>query len=259
MPSIFDRAVDVTLDSLDLALVPIVATILSFSKIARALEAGGGGGMTFPFPAGLPTLWTYVSLPNGAAGGVAGPIALISFFPLFVLGLLATSALEAGFLGSLSRRIDDEPIDPIESARRFTLRIVGVNLLRVAIVVIVLPLMVLPPLAIIVVLVLSYLTYGLPFAFVSQDAGVRAALGQSVNHALAGGRYATFGFGHMVIGAIASFALTGLVLNGGLAGVLLGALVVAVPAVFVATYGLLLFRELSNEEATRDEDAPVPV
>jgi len=34
--------------------------------------------------------------------------------------------------------------------------------------------------------------------------------------------------------------------NGGIPGILLGAAVVAVPAVFVATYGLLVFRDIGG-------------
>lgn len=250
MPSRVDRAIEVTRHSLVLAVVPAVATLLSGSKVARALEAGPGGGVTFPFPTGLPTLWTYVSLPNapgGGSGSIGGPLSLVVFVPLFVLGLLVTSALEAGFLGSLARRIDDEPVAFLESVQRFALRIVGVNLLRAAIVFAVLPLLVVPPLAIAIILVLMYLVYGLPFEIVVRDTAFVTALKATVSHALDGGPYATFGVAHLLGGAIASVGLTLVVRNGGLPGVLLGTAVVAVPAVFVAVYGLFVFRALSGD------------
>lgn len=244
MPSRLDRAIDVTRDSLWLATVPAVATLLSFSKVARALAVDGGGGVTFPFPAGLPTLWTYVSLPGGTgAGGPGGPLALIAFVPLFALGLVVTSALEAGFLGALAERLDGEPGDFAASVRRFTPRIVGVNLIRMGVVLAALPLLMVPPLAVVVVLGLSYLLYGLPFEVVARDAGIRAALEATVERALDGGDYAAFGAAHLLVGAVASLALTGLVRNTGILGVLLGTALVCVPAVFVAAYGLLLFRE----------------
>lgn len=249
VPSRFDRAVAVTRNSLALAVVPAAASLLSGSKVARALSAGPGGGVTFPFPPGLPTLWTYVSLPNGPAGvggggSIGGPLSLVAFAPLFLLGLVVTSALEAGFLGALADRIEGCPIDFVGNARRFVLRMVGATLVRTAVVLVAAPLLVLPPLAVAVVLVLTYLVYGLPFEIVARDAALGTALRATVAHARDGGAYAGFGVAHLVCGGAASLAITGLVRNGGLPGVLLGAAVVAVPSVFVAVYGLLVFREL---------------
>ena len=248
VPSSYERAIEVTLDSLPLATVPVAATVLSLSNVERTLSAGSGGGVTFPFPSGLPTLWAYVSEPNGpiGIGGVRGG-SLLPFVPLLVVGLLFTSALEAGFLGSLARRLDGAPVSFRAGVRRFTLRLVGVNLLRSVIVFAALPLLFLPPLALVVVVVLSYLVYGLPFEVVVRDAGVVDALESTVAHALDGGDYAAFGLVHLVIGAAASLALASFVRNTGVLGILVGALLVAVPAVFVATYGLLVFRELGAE------------
>ncbi|WP_327053884.1 hypothetical protein [Halomicrococcus gelatinilyticus] len=246
MPSRTERAVDVTTASIPLAVVPAAATLLSLSKVARALAARGGGGATFPFPTGLPTLWTYVSLPNGPGGpggaAAGGPLSVLAFLPLFLVGLLITSALEAGFLGALLGRIDDAPPAFVESVERFTVRMVGVNLVRTAVVLAALPFLVFPPLALAVVVVLSYLVYGLPFELVVSDAPLGAALASTVERALDGGAYASFGFAHLLAGSVASFFVTGLVRNTGVLGVVLGAAIVAVPAVFVATYGLLVFR-----------------
>lgn len=248
IPSRFDRAVAVTRRSLALALVPAVATFLSGTKLARALDAGPGGGVTFPFPAGLPTLWTYVSLPGApGVGSVGGPLSLVAFVPVFVFGLLVTSALEAGFLGALARRIDDRPSAVLEDVTQFTLRLVGVNVVRIAIVFAVFPLLVVPPLAFGVVLVLSYLVYGLPFEIVARDRAFLAALEATVSHALDAGSYAAFGLAHLVAGALASAFLTTFVRGGGLPAVLVGTALVAVPAVFVAVYGLLVFRDLEPD------------
>ena len=247
MPSTFDRSIDITRQSLPLALVPVAASLLSGSKIARVQEAGPGGGMTFPFPTGLPTLWTYVSVPTGSGSGVgsiSGPLAFGVFVPLFIIGLLATSALEAGFLGALNRRIDGRSVDFVASMRRFTVRIVGVNLLRAVLVFAMFPLIVIPPLAIGVMLVLIYLIYGLPFEIVVRDMGFMEALEDTVSHALNGGDYALFGLVHLVGGAVASLFLTTIVRNHGLFGILVGTAIVAIPALFVAIYGLFVFREL---------------
>jgi len=242
MPSRAARAREVTLNSLALALFPAVATLLSLSNVARALAANAGAGITFPFPTGLPTLWTYVSLPSGPAGpSVGGPLSITAFVPLFVVGLLVTAALEAGFLGSLWRRLEGDPIAVWTSVRRYTLRMVGVNLLRFLVVLAALPLFVIPPLALLAVVVLSYLVYGLPFQIVARDVSFGPALRSTVSTALSGGSYAVFGIAHLLAGAAASVVLTGVVLSTGPVGVLAGTAVVAVPAVFVATYGLLVF------------------
>lgn len=247
MPSTFDRSIEITQQSLTLALIPVAASLLSGSKIARVQEAGPGGGMTFPFPTGLPTLWTYVSVPTGSGSGVgsiSGPLEFGVFVPLFLVGLLITSALEAGFLGALNRRIDGRSVDFVTSVKRFTVRIVEVNLLRAILVFAMFPLIVMPPLAIGVMLVLIYLIYGLPFEIVIRDVGFIEALKGTIAHALSGGDYALFGLAHLLGGAVASLFLTTLVRNYGLFGILVGTAIVAVPAVFVATYGLYVFRDL---------------
>jgi hypothetical protein len=191
----------------------------------------------------LPTLWTYVSLPNGDGGvSLGGPLSLVAFLPLFLVGLLVTSALEAGLLGSLQHRIDDEPLVFTESVRRFTLRLVGVNLVRMATVVAALPFFVFPPLAVVVMVTVSYLVYGLPFELVVHDAPLGTALESTVSRALDGGDYASFGVAHLLAGGVASIFVTGFVRNAGVLGILAGAALVAVPAVFVTTYGLLVFR-----------------
>lgn len=248
MPSKYGRAIDLTTRSLDLAVVPILASLLSTDKIARVLAAGRGGGATFPFPSGLPTLWTYVSVPSGegTGGAITGPLSVVEFLPLFVFGLVVTSALEAGFLGVLWRRLNDEPGSFLDSARRFTLRILGVNLLRFAIVLLAAVLIAVPPLAIVLVIGLSYFVYGLPFEIVVTDSEIGTALGSTIEHAARGGGYATFGVLHLVIGGAASFVLTGVVRNAGLPGIVLGTLVVAGPAIFVACYGLLVFEDLGR-------------
>jgi hypothetical protein len=261
MPSRFDRAAAATQHSVALAVVPFVASLLSLSKVQQALSADGGG-VTFPFPSGLPTLWTYVSLPSVAGTGTgtaAGSAALLAVVPLFLVGLLLTSALEAGFLGALDGRIGHSGRGFVGSVEQFTLRMVGVNLVRAAVVLVAVPFVVVPPLfvlALVAVIVLSYLTYGLPFVVVTQDTGVVTALGRTVSLATDGGAYARFGFGHLVVGALASVVFSVLARNAGVLGILVGAAVVAVPAVFVASYGLFVFRDVGGVPGTPADRPP---
>jgi hypothetical protein len=172
-----------------------------------------------------------------------GTLALAIVVPLFVFGLVVTSALEAGFLGALDGRLDGRPPDFVGGVRTFTVRVLGVNLVRLGVVLVALPLLVVPPVAVLAVLALSYLLYGLPFEVVARDADVSSAIAATVGRAGEGGDYAVFGLGHLVAGAVASLVLSGFVRSAGLPGVAIGAVLTAVPAVFVAAYGLLLFGE----------------
>jgi hypothetical protein len=250
-----ERAAAVTRRSLPLALVPVVATLLDFDRVARALAAGAGGGVTFPMPPGLATLWTYASLPAGpVGGGPGGPLSLVAWFPLFVLSLVVVSAMEAGFLGALSDRIDGRDAEFVPAVRRYTLRMVGVNVVRFAVVVAAVPFLVLGPLALIVAVALGYLVYGLPFEIVARDSSVGTALSRTVDRATDGGRYAGFALAHLLGGAAASLALSSLV-RVGVLGIAVGAAVVAVPAVFVSAYGLLLFRGFDRPDVADRPDA----
>jgi len=253
MPSRLDTAMAATRRNVVLAAVPVVATLLSGSKILRVLAAGPGGGLTFPLPTGLPTLWTYVALPSAAGSGpsIGGPLAVTTFLPLFLVGLVLTAALEAGFLGSIEARLTNGEPSFVANVGRYTGRMIGVNLVRAAIVFVAFPLLLVAPiLAVVAIVVLSYLVYGLPYEVVVGDRSVTAALSATVSHARAGGDYATFGVAHLLGGAAASLVLTGVVRTAGWPGILFGTAVVAVPAVFVAVYGVLTFRAVN--------DPPVP-
>lgn len=241
-----DAAARTTREALPLAILPVLATFLSLDQLARTLGAGPGFGVAFPFPTGLPTLWTYVAVPGTVLGGGVGTVA--GSIPLLVVGLVVASMLEAGFLGSLDDRIEGEPADVVGNAGQYTVAMIGVNLVRFAVVLLALPFVVLGPLVLVAVVALSYLVYGLPFVVVVEDRGVVDALSRTGDLALSGGRYAAFGFTHLAVGAVASVVLTLLVRTLGLVAVVPAALLVAAPAVFVATYGLLVFRDLTERE-----------
>lgn len=139
----------------------------------------------------------------------------------------------------------------------FLLRMIGVDLVRVAMVLVALPFLVFPPAAFGLVIVLMYLIYGLPFEIVIRDIGVMTALESTVPTALDGGTYAGFGLYHLVGGAIGSVVLTLMVRNFGMIGILAGTGFVAVPALFVALYGLYVFRDLRSGRAREPDPAAV--
>lgn len=234
-----------------MAAIPIVATLLSVSDLLRTLDATGGGGFTVPFPTGLPTLWTYVSVPNPPVGGGDPGASVLSGVPLLIVGILITAALEAGFLGTIASRITGNGDSFVENVYQYTIRIVGVNLLRVAVTLLATPIVLVSPvIGFPVLIVLTYLLYGHAFAIVAHDVSFAEGLETTVDYATDGGDYAAFGIAHLVFGGVASLFLTEIVLNTGVAGVAVGTLLVAVPAFAVATYGVVLFRDLGNQPVT---------
>ncbi|MFB6152785.1 MAG: hypothetical protein ABEJ27_00890, partial [Halodesulfurarchaeum sp.] len=80
----------------------------------------------------------------------------MTFIPLFLIGLVVTAALEAGFLGSIVARLNDEGTSFLANARRYLVQMIGVNLVRAAIVFAAFPLLVVSPvLAIVAIVVVS--------------------------------------------------------------------------------------------------------
>lgn len=94
-----------------LAVIPVLASLLAYEKIVKTSSAGPGGGMTFPMPAALPDLWTFVSVPStGVSFELGVPLLLAPVF--FVL----QATLVAGYLGS--RRCDRGRGSRLLGARR---------------------------------------------------------------------------------------------------------------------------------------------
>jgi len=248
--STFAQATETTLQSLPLAVVPLLASLLSPAKIATVLSKPIDGGVSFPVPSGLPTLWSFVQA-NGLTVSGSGGAGLSPFvwLPLFAVGLLIASALEAGFVGAVANRLDGESADFLTNVTRYGRRMIGVNLVRFAVVLLALPFIVFGPLAILVVVGLEYLVYGLPFVVVVERVGVVEGLSQTTSYALsASPEYVGFGVAYLIVGAVTSFVLTGFVYGTGIVGILVGSVLVAVPAVFVVAYGLLVFRALAAGE-----------
>lgn len=239
-------AIDLTRTTLPLAVVPALASLLEFSKVAAMAAPRGGLGVTVPLPTGLPTLWTFVNATPLGGGAVAPAMAGAAgtWLPLFLVGLVFTAALEAGFLGVLVARSADRYARFLDSSATYFARMLGINLLTLLVFVVGLPLLVFPPLAFAFVLVAGYLLYGLPFVVVIEDATVLEAVGVSIGYALDGGEYLAYAVGYLAVGTVGSVVLTAMVYNFGLVGILVGAVIVAVPALFVTAFGVVVFRSL---------------
>lgn len=252
-PSRLDRARELAESSLPLAVVPMIASLLSVGRIERVLAADPGFGVSFALPTGLPTLWTFTDVPGGSVGGPVVPD--FGNAAVVIVGLAVTAALEAGFLGSLVARTNGRRIDRdrfLLNVGRFGVRMIAVRLVTfTAVALIVLLGGVFLPLAVVGAIAVSYGCYGWPYVVVVRDESALDALGITLALARNGGAYLAFAVAHVVGAAIVSLPVSLLVRNGGLIGILLAAGVTALPALFAAAYGVLLFRGLSDPEAGR--------
>ncbi|MFB6125009.1 MAG: hypothetical protein ABEJ59_03530 [Halanaeroarchaeum sp.] len=240
-------AIERTERHLPLAIVPFLASLLSLSKVAALAAPQGGGGVSFPLPTGLPTLWTFVNArgrrrdlrPGHDRHGDALGAPVRG-------GLPADERARGGFLGALDPSTDRSFADAVV---HYLLPIVGANLLSLLAFVLALPFVVFPPLAVVVIIVVGYALYGMPFVIVVRDVGVWDAVRASGGYALAGGEYLSYAAGYLLVGTVGSFVLTWLVYNTGIVGIVVGAALVAVPALFLTAFGVGVFRGLPDPES----------
>ncbi len=240
-----------------LTAVPAVASLLSVTSLARALDAGPGGGVTFPLPSGLPTVWTYASLPN-----TTGPAATETFglggVAAVLFGAAVAGVLEAGLLGTFDSLADglsapgDAPHGKSlfrRSVARHGLPVVAAQLLRAGVVLAVLPVVLVAPTAAVIVFpivfVVSYALYGLPFVIVVEARGFRSALDRTLQLAGSGGNYPRFAITHVLAGAAVSLPVSSLI-RGGVTGVTVAVALTAPVGALVAAYGVLVFRDTAE-------------
>ena len=233
-----------------LVAVPAVASLVSISNLIRALNAGPGGGVTFPLPSGLPTVWTYASLPGQTTPVATGVGGLLPGVAVFLVGAVFVGVLEAGLLGTLAGLADGADRSFAAAASQHAVPVVAARLLVAGIVFVTFPvLLVVPAVALLIaplLLVVTYVVYGLPFVIVVERRQFRSALDRTLQLARGGGDYARFAVAHLVAGAAVSVPVSSLI-RGGLPGVAVALALTAPVGLFVAAYGVLVFRELGGD------------
>lgn len=131
--------------------------------------------------------------------------------------------------------------------------VVTAHLLVAGVVLVTVPvLLVAPPAAVLtapLLLVVSYVLYGLPFVIVVERRRFRPTLARTLQLARSGGVYARFAVAHLVAGAAVSVPVSSLI-RGGLPGVAVAVAATAPVGVFVAAYGVVVFRELARDAAS---------
>jgi hypothetical protein len=249
----------------ELALIPLLAAFLRIDNVAAVLAFEGFHlGVSLGFPTPIIDVWSFVSPPSigsgvRSVGGVAvdagGSLALAPALALVPVLALVRAAITAGYLGSIVRALRTGEYDFAASARRhfvplvgyeFAVLAVGLSLVVVALAFGTLadPLVIL---AIPAYFVLAYLFYAAPYLIVLRDTGLRPALRGSYRLAIDGGPYARFAAAYAAFVALVSIAATVVVVNLGLAGVVLGAAFAAPLGLAANTVTMRFVSELDSE------------
>lgn len=198
-------------DVLLLAL-PVVGTVLQFENALRVLRAGPGGGVTFTFPTGFATLWSFVNVPT-PDGVFLRPVA-------FVVGMVVHAALTAVYVPRVVERVRSGRGEARVGAAlsRYFAPVFGIALVLAAVgLVLVAAGLALGPvviLAIPVVLAVGYALYAAPFLVVVEDRGAVDAIERSVDLATDGGAYASYGGQYLLLAALVSLPASAVVRAG---------------------------------------------
>lgn len=245
-------------DALLLAL-PLVGTVLQFENAVRVLRAGAGGGVSFAFPTGFATLWTFVNVPS-PEGVVVRPIA-------FAFGLIAQAALTAVYVPRAVERVRPGRGEArvVPALSRYFPPLFGLALalagVGVALVLVGLALGPLVLLAIPLVLAIGYALYAAPFLVVVEDRGAVDAVSRSVALATDGGAYASYAVQYLLLVAVVSVPASTVVRTGAPAIAL--AAVLAAPLAAVTTGATAAFvvdlvdgRFDRDGRTARDDDGP---
>ncbi|WP_435179038.1 hypothetical protein [Halorussus sp. AFM4] len=245
-------------DNLPLALVPLLSSLLAPDDVRRVLAAEDlNFGIAFRFPAALPDLWSFVSLPSQPAGVHVSPTLW-----LLPVAVLVRAGLVAGLLGSAWEAVETGRYDFAANARQHfvpvlvfvaLVRVVGVGAVALAATA---PLLVL--LAVPLFLLLSYLFYATPYLLVVAEDSVGEALARSYDWAVGGGPYLSYAGGYLLAVVAVSVFVSAFVVNLGVVGVAVGAAVTA-PVALALTFATTEFvADLAGERGAGAGDPRGP-
>ncbi|NEU56809.1 hypothetical protein [Halorussus sp. MSC15.2] len=227
--------------NLPLAFVPLLSSLLAPDNLRRVRSYEGNYfGLALQLPSSLPDLWTFVSLPNGEPGIHVSPT-------LWLLPVLVPlqAALVAGLLGSAHEFTRTGGYDFAANVRRYFVPVlVFVALVRaVALGTGALATAALPVVFLVVpllLLVLSYVFYATPYLLVVEDASVGEALATSYDWATEGGPYLAYAAGYLLVVFAVSAVGSAFVVNLGVLGAAVGA-VVSAPLALALTFTTVEF------------------
>lgn len=168
---------------LPLALVPLVTALLNVDELTATAETDTVVSVSASFPVYRYDLWSLVDSPGD--GGVSASVPFDSLgslgliVPLLGAYVIVSGTLSAGYFGSIAQGITTGRFDFAAKVRRFAVQMIAVEALVVAILLAFVPLAAFPPLfvlAVIALLVLSYLFFPTVYVLVLEDRGIESAV-----------------------------------------------------------------------------------
>lgn len=242
MPDFTTRLVDGwqrALDTLPLALVPLVLALTDVNKLRAVLAFDGVHvGFRLGLPVSVVTLWQFVSVPQSGVNVDAGvpldalPLAIVTV-PVFLVG---QAGLSAGYFGSIAARLRTGEYRFVENATAYFVPFLVLTVLPVLLLLpfvlglfglgvaggnptSLLPFLVL---AVPVFVVVTYLFYATPYLVVLRETGVLAAARGSYALAVSGGAYLSYAAGVALCVLLLSPIATFVVVSAPMVGLLLG-------------------------------------
>lgn len=227
------------------AIVPFLvsfAYVTEFRRLARI--DGTHFGVAFGFPQPIATVWTFVNVPHQGSGVNLPPPSEIVLYPVVavVLGVVA-----AGYLGSIDAGLDGE-YDVLDAVRAYGVPLIGYEFVHLTAIALLAGVALFAlPLAVVLLVVLvvaAYLFYAAPYLVVAADVGLVEGFRRSYAFATEGGAYLSFFVKYLVAVGVVSLVATPLIVNAGVPGAVLGAVVLALPALILNVATMLFVRSI---------------
>lgn len=253
MPSLLSRAARVAGRVAPYAVVPFALSLLAVEKVqSAASSAGFSVNLKFALPADVATLWTLVDpVPAGVTVNTPVPLVVVPVF------LVVQAVVVAGFLGGIRDAYRGEEHDFAAAAGAHWLSMLGVEVAQFVVFVGIGSLAVAGGgfaaalVAFPALLVLGYLFWGAPYLVVLRDSDAVTAFAESAELASAGGRYLQFSVGYAVAVAAGSVIVSPLVSTTGVVGIVVGAALVAYPALVGSVAATIVVDETADRAASR--------
>jgi hypothetical protein len=280
--SYFSAGVDVLASRPWLALVPLVAGLLSVDQLERAARADVTMQINFGLPTPVAGVWTFLNAPTESGVSVFGysstavanrPELLVTGIGVAGGSLLLVGLLTAVYLGSIDDALAGRSSDPVENLRRYAPVTLAFAALQVCFLLVLLVLgggilaagaiataLFVP--VFVVALVGYYLLAPGVYAGVAADLGPRRAFRRGARIALTAD-YVVFALAYAALVAVCSVPLSSMAFSAGLPSILLTALVAAPVglALNAATMAFVRYRVGEANDGPRppvDDGGPDP-
>lgn len=182
--SLLDRTLEHVERLLPLALVPLVTALLNVDDLTATAGTDTLFSVSASFPVYRYDLWSIVDSPGDGVASASVPFdgmgSLALVVPTLGAYVVVSGTLSAGYFGSIADGIATGRFDFVANVRRFAVRMIALEALVVAAILLAfVPLAAFPPLfalAVVALLVLSYLFFPTAYVLVLEDRGIGSAI-----------------------------------------------------------------------------------